>query len=116
MLPPSSAKIRELSFDSLHSVHTSSTASTILCPRSSRWEEDNDDSDSEFEGGESFSCLESDEEDEDAERELRSAIAKQTLENLRSRNEAVLASNPSPSATKVTRDLSFRGTLDLIEE
>jgi hypothetical protein len=92
------------SFDYLHSVH--STAA-------SDWQNDDDDDSLDFET--SFASLGcDDDDDEDAYREQRDMLAKQTIENARPRREHL--SMKAQSKRRMNREPSLRGTLDLIAE
>jgi hypothetical protein len=95
-------------FDSLLSVHSTTSTLSILA---SDWHDD-DDSESDFES--SFASLGSDDDDdEDAYREHRNMLAKQTIENAKPRLELLMKAQ---SMSGMSREPSFHGTLDLIAE
>jgi hypothetical protein len=98
-------------FDSLDSVHTSSSNHSCLLF------EDWQDSDSDYDDCDgSFASLGSNDEDyEDAYREQRNAMAKLTLESTRPRGDSSTLTLQPPSRW-MGRQLSVQGGLDLIAE
>jgi hypothetical protein len=98
----------DLLFDSLDSVHSTTSTLNIL---GIDWQDD-DDSESDFES--SFASLGcDDDDDEEAYREQRNMLAKQTIENAKPRRQLL---TKAQSTRRMIREPSFRGTLGLIAE
>jgi hypothetical protein len=105
----SHSSIEDQLFDSLLSVHSTASTRSILA---SDWHDDDDSDSLDFVS--SFASLGcDDDDDEDAYREHRNMLAKQTIENAKPRRDLL---SKAQSMRRMNREPSFRGTLDLIAE